>query len=410
MGVSAALSPTTLAVVPGGEASAELVVRNTGTVVDHFSMEVVGEAAQWATVEPQSVSIFPGDSATARLVVRPPRAPDVAAGELAFAVRVVSREQADASVAEEGTIQVAAFSDVAAQLTPRTSRGSRLARHELAIDNRGNTPIRARVRVSAADEFLLFAVDPEVVSVMPNTAAFVTLRARPRKTFLRGPDKPHTFDVVVEPEEAPPVTLPASMVQEATLPRWAPRAAMAALLGVVLLGILWAALVRPSIRSAARAAVARELTPPSIGAGDPDGGSGASGRPAAGSVGSPSGGTGSAAGTAGAVAGGAALEVPIDGRLFLTDDGTTSFEVPEGKVLQLTDIVLQNPNGEAGSLQVRRNGTPLLVVELANFRDLDYHFVAPIVFRAGQKLELAADCSSPTCTPGAYFSGFLANV
>ncbi len=33
--------------------------------------------------------------------------------------------------------------------------------------------------------------------------------------------------------------------------------------------------------------------------------------------------------------------------------------------LQVTDIVLQNPTGDTGSLQIRRNGTPLLVVELA---------------------------------------------
>ncbi len=46
-------------------------------------------------------------------------------------------------------------------------------------------------------------------------------------------------------------------------------------------------------------------------------------------------------------------------------------------------------------------------IGLGNFRDLDYHFVAPIVFTAGQKLVLAADCTSPGCTPGAYFAGFL---
>jgi hypothetical protein len=107
------------------------------------------------------------------------------------------------------------------------------------------------------------------------------------------------------------------------------------------------------------------------------------------------------------VGSGAAGGAPIDIRLFLTEKGATSYEVPAGATLQVTDIVLQNPSGDTGALQVRRNGTALLVQELANFRDLDFHFVAPIVFTAGQKLEISADCTSATCTPGAYFLGFL---
>ena len=110
------------------------------------------------------------------------------------------------------------------------------------------------------------------------------------------------------------------------------------------------------------------------------------------------------AGTAGS-AGGASTT--IDGRLFLTGAGVSTYEVPAGSTLQVTDIVLQNPGADTGSLQIRRNGTALLVVELANFRDLDYHFVAPIVFTAGQKLELAAECTAGACTPGAYFAGYL---
>ena len=97
----------------------------------------------------------------------------------------------------------------------------------------------------------------------------------------------------------------------------------------------------------------------------------------------------------------------IAGRLFLNGAGTTAFEVPSGSTLQVTDIVLQNPTGDTGSLQIRRDGTALLVVELGNFRDLDYHFVAPIVFTPGQKLELAAECTSGACTPGAYFAGYV---
>jgi len=188
------------------------------------------------------------------------------------------------------------------------------------------------------------------------------------------------------------------MVQEATSPPWLRKAVLFALLGLVLLGVLWLGLLKPAVQSAAREAARKEVAPATIGGS----GGGAAGKGKSGSSGGSS-----AAGAATGVAAGGAGSTTIDGRLFVTEKGTASFVVPDGATLQLTDIVLQNPAGETGGLQIRRNGTALLVVELSNFRDLDYHFVAPIVFTSGQKLELNADCTSPTCTPGAYFAGYL---
>src|SRR5213082_3593878 len=48
MAVSATLETNRLAVTPGSEATLELRVRNTGTVVDVLTVEVVGDAAAWS--------------------------------------------------------------------------------------------------------------------------------------------------------------------------------------------------------------------------------------------------------------------------------------------------------------------------------------------------------------------------
>jgi hypothetical protein len=51
-------------------------------------------------------------------------------------------------------------------------------------------------------------------------------------------------------------------------------------------------------------------------------------------------------------------------------------------------------------------------LRLENYRDLDFHFVTPIVVKAGQKLTFTATCTtggsgpSSPCTPSVYFSGF----
>lgn len=401
MGASASLQPTTLTITPGSSGSVDVRIRNTGSVVDEFTVTVVGEAAGWATVLPPSVSLFPGSDATVRVDFAPPAVADGPSGAVPFGVRVVSKEDPGGSVVEEGTLDVAPFLAVQVELQPRTSRGRRGATHEVAIDNQGTKPIEATVSAVDPDGLLAFAAEPSTIAVAPNSAAFVKLKVKPTKPFRKGPPLTRMFQVVVDEAGAPLGQAQGMMVQEPTQPPWLRRAAFFSLLGLLLLAGLWFALVKPAVRSAAKEAAVEAVAPPTI-SGDDSGGSG-SGSSGSGGSGS---GSSSGAGTGGALVG-AAGSTTIDGRLFLTEKGTQSFEVPAGSTLQLTDIVLQNPAGESGPLQIRRNGTALLVVDLANFRDLDYHFVAPIVFTSGQKLELNAECTSPTCTPGAYFAGYL---
>ncbi|MGH9005969.1 MAG: hypothetical protein ACRDYV_22820, partial [Acidimicrobiia bacterium] len=86
-----------------------------------------------------------------------------------------------------------------------------------------------------------------------------------------------------------------------------------------------------------------------------------------------------------------------------------TFVVEEGKVFSLTDIVLQNPAGDGGTLEFRRGDAVILRVNLANFRDLDYHFVSPLVFQENQELVMAVSCANTEglrCTPASSFTGF----
>jgi len=55
MGAITSLEQRSIAVEPGGEATCSILVRNTGTVVDQFTVDVLGDARAWARVEPASV-------------------------------------------------------------------------------------------------------------------------------------------------------------------------------------------------------------------------------------------------------------------------------------------------------------------------------------------------------------------
>ena len=62
-----------------------------------------------------------------------------------------------------------------------------------------------------------------------------------------------------------------------------------------------------------------------------------------------------------------------------------NFTNPFSSTFAVTDIVLQNPGGDTGIVQIKRDGTILLDSTLENFRDLDLHFVAPYMFTPGSR-------------------------
>ncbi|MGH9002335.1 MAG: hypothetical protein ACRDYV_04335, partial [Acidimicrobiia bacterium] len=255
MGASVILSSDTLTVDPGGVVTCELSVRNTGNVVDEFTMSVLGESEGWASIEPPVLSLFPGAEEKAQVRFRPPRSADTPAGEVPFGVRVRSREDPQGSVVEEGTLAVGTFSDVFAELVPRASRGRRAANHTLALDNRGNAPVNATLKAKDPNDLLIFDFEDPSVIAEPNTAAFAKVKVKPRKGFLRGPARTHSFQVFVEANGAGPSSAEASMLQEPLMPKWLPKA----LLGVLLLIAFWYVMFKPEVRETARAAVQADI-------------------------------------------------------------------------------------------------------------------------------------------------------
>jgi len=89
-----------------------------------------------------------------------------------------------------------------------------------------------------------------------------------------------------------------------------------------------------------------------------------------------------------------------------------------GQPMGIEDIILQNPNGDTGVLQIRKkNGstdTVLLAVGLENFRDLDYHLLQAWQLTKDDHLEIAVSCQNGTgkpntgaCSSAVSFSGLV---
>src|SRR3989440_13008307 len=260
MAATATLASKTVKVTPGGEAVSEVRVHNSGTIVDQFTLEVLGDSAAWAIVEPSVVPLFPGAEAVARIKFKPPKSSSVPARAIPFAVRVKSQEDARASLVEEGVVEVGPFNDTSAELIPRTARGSSRARAQLALDNRGNVRVNARLTAADPDRKLNFTITPPALTAEAGTASFATVRLSPRQRFLTGPPKLNPYKVLVHQDGLPTITVDGSMQQEGLIPRWLVPAliGLAALLLIAV--ILWFALLKPSISSAAKDAVAPQAS------------------------------------------------------------------------------------------------------------------------------------------------------
>jgi hypothetical protein len=406
MGAVVRLSVESVEVVPGAQVALQATVRNTGSVVDQFAIDVLGDAAQWASADPPTLSLFPGAEGTSTIRFAPPRSAGVPAGAVPFGVRAASHEDPQGSAVEEGTLVVGAFADTFAELLPRTSRGGRGARHELAVDNRGNARLNATIEPSDPDQQLAFDVRPPGLVVEPGAAAFSSIRVKPRRGFWRGAPRTRPFKLAVATPGQPPITLDGTMVQEALLPGWLIPALLGLLALLILALVLWLAVLQPSIKSAATQALADAgFTPIPAGAnvgpsGGNGGGSSPTPAPSAAAVLTP-------APTATAGSGGGLLPGhPVDGRLSV--DGTNPTGVTASKTtLYITDLVFANPNGRSGTLDLKRGTVTVITLRLENFRDLDFHFVTPVVVPNGQSLVLSASCtSSGPCDPSVFFSGY----
>lgn len=436
MGATATLSEAGLVAEPGEETTCSVTIRNAGQVVDQFAVDVVGDASGWATAEPATVNLMPGETGTVTVRFAPPRSSDVPAGTIPFGVRVFSTEDPAGSVVEEGTVQLGAFADVTAEIVPAKVEAASKADFEVAVDNRGNRPVAVELSPLDPEDELEFRLERERADLAPGTAAFLRMRAKPRKRFLRGQPVRHRFQVFVTADGGEPLKTEGTMVQRQLLPRWLLPALAALLVLLLALVTLWFTVLRPAVKSAAREA-AQEQNQQVVKAAQ-DAGAGAdqakknadqakqNSEQAMKAVGltppgeNTGGGTANDGTTPSRV--NAAAGTPTDFRVAADaniDSNVNRFaEFPytmpdPNKTLVITDLILQNPRGDTGTLRLLRDsgGTKsvLLEVGLANFRDLDHHWLQAWRFQPGEKIVLAVSCQNPGdrghCTPSVSFSG-----
>jgi hypothetical protein len=439
MGATTSMASKQLSVTPGESIEANVLVRNNGTLVDQFSLDVVGDSREWAEVVPRVMNLMPGQDGQATVKFAPPRDSSVPAGSVPFGVRVLSREEPGGSSVEEGTIEVAPFTDLQVELSPKSSRCRSKAVHEVVVDNSGNYPVGVDVVTNDPEELLRLTLDHSTLMVQPGTSAFLKLKAKPYDRFLRGNERRHPFQVTAMSGELPPTTVNGTVIQQQMLPKWLLPAAMALIAIAGVLAVLWFTMVRPTVQTAAREEARKEVeqvqgemmqaaqAAEEKAAEAEQSARSAEDKAAEAVKAVAEGGGGGARGATTSpegvnISSGSAVDFRITTEVAADADPEAfePFEVPEGvipadKTLVITDIIMQNPRGDAGTLRILRGEDVLLEAGLANFRDLDYHFLEPWTFAPDTPLTIQVNCQTPgapqpadgNCGPAVSFSGRL---
>jgi hypothetical protein len=425
----ATLDTQLLVLPPGGEASCELLIQNRGDIVEGYRIEVLGEAAPWATVEPPTLSVYPGTQAGARVVFRIPRGYDVPAADIPFGVRVLPVEHPEHAVVPEAIVRVGAYAETTAELVPRTSRTRRVATHDVAVDNRGNAPLRVDLAAGDPDNALKLKVRPAALVVPPGQTAIAQVTARHRKVHWRGQPAARPFQVEVAGEQSAPLVLDGSSIQEPVFAMWLPKLlALLAALAILLAGV-WFGLLKPAVKSAAEKAAQGQVNSAMPKLKDANSANGAGGNGNGGGGGpTPSSTTGNvgANGNGGPTPApsGPPSGAPFSGRLDVEvangQTKTSTLTVPAGKTFRLTDAVIGNPQGDTGEVDVIAGDQNLVTMSSANFRVTDYHWVTGIVVPAGKQVKLTLTCTTagpplPKAQPGrcrhyVSFTGVLQSV
>ena len=449
MGTSVSLQQSALAVQPGSSVSTELRIRNTGDVVDQFAFQPLGDAASWITVDPPTVRLFPASDQVVTVTIAPPRVAASKAGLASWAIKAIPAEDPGGAAVAEGTVDVAAFYEIGAELQPVTGRGRLAGRFELAVDNRGNMPVPVRLAATDTEQTLGFEFNPIQIDTQPGSAHFAKVKVLPAKRMWRGQPKNSPFQIVVEPQvrldpesgaDAPalaPIVVAGNFLQEAIIPKWLLKAVLVALAVLLALFILWKTLLKPSVESAAREIAIEEVSAveeqvaelvPAVEEAAQQAEQAQDDAAKAGEDAAQAEEAAAEAGGGGGGGGGGGLgnvlnetSAPSNFRLEVTatpgTPGTTSgIANPENTTFALTDMILQNPGGDVGRIRVKLNGATILESAMENFRDLDFHFVSPYVVQPGEAISVEIDCAAEQiiagdpCAAAISFAGFTTTI
>jgi hypothetical protein len=413
MAAQAWFSSGDVAVAPGTTAVLQLTVVNLGDATDSFVLTPVGMPAAWTTINPATVTLFGGAQEIIDVEVSPPLLPSTPAGPVALSVRVVPQTDPDEIASAETSLIIGESFDRRINLLQPALRGRRGATYEFMLENKGNSQASCRLHVVDPTGRVEATFDPPAAGVEPGASTLVRAKVRAKGVQWERHSRTIPFRLEADQPGSPTATANATFVQAPVVPEdlWSKLAGLVLVVALAAGG--WFGVVKPAIRDAAdeavrNATVVTTTVAPGVtlapGVTTVPGNTSDTGSTVASTVpvGNPSSSTGSP------------VAVPLPVSVPQGQSGTNKYAVPVGKTLRITDLVVQNPQLDQGTLVVARDGAALFTYSLTNmYNDVDQPLVTPIELAAGEKLVVTVTCiglgdqTATTCGPKVLMSGVL---
>lgn len=391
MSVTASFQPDRISAAPGDTAALTLQLQNLDDAECMIKLHASGGLAAQTVLQTETIYLDPNEHFEVPVIV------DANSNLPAGVHNCVIEVDHDGETSNaSATVEILETSSFSARLEPPNSKSASAGRHKVAVENGGNVPLMVEIDVTATNDVAAELAAP-AVNIDPGKTAKVELRIAPRSRFWSGPNQEHPFSVGVNGSNGENAALDGVFNQSARVRPWfAP--ALAGMAGALLVGALaWQFALKPQVESIAEkeATTLDEAQSAELQA------------------------QVDAIEIAAAEAAELPLGEPVDLRLDVTAGAaasqTTAFvfdETGSGRVLSITDVIFQNPSGAVGIVELLRDDQVLQGSNMANFRDLDFHLVAPYRVDSRSEISLRVQCETPgpgtdSCQVAATILGFV---
>jgi hypothetical protein len=403
-----------LSVQPGASTSLSLAVENVGDRTESYTVIPAGLTASWTTVTRPNITLFGGSRDVVEVVVRPPAIHSTTAGPTSLAVRVIPQSEPDDAVIAETIVVVMPFDDRRITTLQPVQRARRRATYEFMMENHGNNLASCRLHLVDVSSRVDGSFDPPAVGVAPGSASLVRLNLRTQWKPIRRAERQLDFEIEATEPDHEPATGHATLIQPPTISARSLGRVLALAATVAAVVLAWVGVVRPEIRDAAENAVddrigeieSPDTVAPEVSA--PDAGEPEDATPDAAPV--------AEVAEVGEVGDPTYYRIAVD--VGIGQERSESVSIPPDAQFRLTDIVLQNPNGDLGTAQLLRNGDILYEWDLGSM-NLANEFqprISPLPFEPGDNVVLAVSCdaagrqSGTGCEIAALLAGTLVPI
>jgi hypothetical protein len=383
-----------ISVKPGESTSLMLAVENVGDRTESYTIIAAGLSASWTTVTRPNITLFGGSRDVIEIVVRPPAIHSTTAGPTALAVRVIPQGSPDDAAVAETLALVRAFDDRRITTLQPVQRARRRATFEFMVENHGNNLASCRLHLVDASNRVDGSFDPPAVGVAPGSASLVRLHVRAERALFRRGERQLDFEIEATEPDHEPAAGRATLIQPPTVSARAVGRTLGWVAAVAAVIVAWFGVVRPELRDAATRAVDDRIGEIGLATGTtvPTATTAPSDDPIDPTVSVPA----VAEGVGEPVSYRIAVEVGI------TQSRSEEISVPPDSRFLLTDVVLQNPNGDLGTAQLLRNADILYEWDLGSMNSANEFQprISPLPFDPGDNVVLAVRCDAAGQTTG----------